>query len=101
MNGVPMLLVWTTIFVEFFFPFLGPYLWHMEVPQAGVELELQLLIYAIATTGTLDLSHVCKLCRSWWQGQRFNPLNKAWDQTFNLTNTMSGSYPAEPQWEHQ
>ena len=25
-----------------FFVFLGPHLWHMEVPRLGVELELQL-----------------------------------------------------------
>ena len=24
----------------FFFPFLGPLLWHMEVPRPGVESEL-------------------------------------------------------------
>ena len=27
----------------FFFVFLGPHLWHMEVPRLGVESELQLL----------------------------------------------------------
>ena len=33
--------------------FLGPPLWHMEVPRLGGELELQLLAYATATE-TLD-----------------------------------------------
>ena len=37
-----------------FFPFcfLGPHLWHMEVPRLGVEWELQLPAYTTATTGT-------------------------------------------------
>ena len=29
--------------------FLGPHLWHMEVPSLGVESELQLPAYATAT----------------------------------------------------
>ena len=33
----------------FFFFFLLPHLQHMEVPRIGVELELQLLAYAIGT----------------------------------------------------
>ena len=32
-----------------FFVFLGPQVWHMEVPRLGVEPELQLLAYATAT----------------------------------------------------
>ena len=28
-----------------FFVFLGPHLWHMEVPRLGVQSELQLLAY--------------------------------------------------------
>ena len=30
----------------FFFGFLGPHLWHLEVPRLGAESELQLLVYA-------------------------------------------------------
>ena len=37
------------LFFFFFLVFLGPPLRHMEVPRLGVELELQLLIYATAT----------------------------------------------------
>ena len=48
----------TTIF--FFFVFLGPYPWHMEVPKLGLESELQLLAYAKATE-IRDQSHVCDL----------------------------------------
>ena len=37
--------------------FLGPHLWHMEVPGLGVKLELQLLAYTTATA-MRDLSHM-------------------------------------------
>ena len=33
----------------FFFVFLGPHPWHMEVPRLGVKCELQLPAYATAT----------------------------------------------------
>ena len=33
----------------FFFGFLGPHLWHVEVCRLGVELELQLPAYDAAT----------------------------------------------------
>ena len=36
--------------------FLGPHLWHMEVPGLGVELELQLLAYTVVTW---DPSSIC------------------------------------------
>ena len=39
--------------------FLGPYLWHVEAPRPGVELELLLLAYATATAMP-DPSHICK-----------------------------------------
>ena len=42
------------------FCFIGPHLWHMEVPRLGVESELQLLAYTTATA-TPDLSHLCNL----------------------------------------
>ena len=35
--------------ITFFFFFLGPLLQHIEVPRLGVELELQLPAYTIAT----------------------------------------------------
>ena len=46
-----------------FFFFLWPHLWHVEVPRLGVELELQLQIYATAMA-TVDLSHTGDLCHS-------------------------------------
>ena len=49
----------------FFFVFLGPHLWHMEVPMPGVKSELQLPPYATATADG-DLSCICNL-HSWQQ----------------------------------
>ena len=66
--------------VLFFFFFLGPHLWHMEVPRLGVELELQLQALATAMA-TPDLRHICDLCRSFLQQcQILNPLSEARDQ---------------------
>ena len=62
----------------FFFCFLGPILWHIEVPRLGVESELQLPAY---TTATTDPNHVCNPHHSSRQHQILNPLNKARDQT--------------------
>ena len=56
----------------------------MEVPRLGVELELQLLAYAMATE---DLSHVCDLHHSSQQCQILNTLNKARDGTCVLKDT--------------
>ena len=55
----------------------------MEVPRLGVQSELQLLAYTIAT-GTPNLSHVCDLHHSSWQHQIINRLSKARDQTYIL-----------------
>ena len=46
-----------------FFVFLGPHLQHVQVPRLGIESELQLQAYTIATA-TLDLSSICNLHRS-------------------------------------
>ena len=47
-------------FLVFFFCFLGLHLWHVEVPELGVEWELQLPVYNTATAMP-DLSHICDL----------------------------------------
>ena len=39
----------SSLLCTFLFVFLGPHLWHMEVPRLGVESELQLLAYTTAT----------------------------------------------------
>ena len=74
----------------FFFFFSEPHLQHMEVPRLRVELELQLLTYAIATA-TPDLSCICDLCRSLWQCQMVNPLSEARDLNHILMETLPGS----------
>ena len=43
--------------------FLGPHLWHMEIPRLAVELELQLPAYTTAIA-VLDLSRICDLHHS-------------------------------------
>ena len=75
------------IFIYFLFVcFLGPHLWHMDVPGLEVEAELQLSAYAMATTNW-NLSHVCDLHHSSWQHWIFNPLSEARDQTRTLMDT--------------
>ena len=68
------------------FCFLGPHLWHMEVPRRGVKLELQLPAYT-AATATQDLSLICNLHHSSLQHRILNPLSEAKDQTHILTDT--------------
>ena len=58
----------------------------MEVPKLGVELELQLPAYTTATA-TRDLSHICDIHHSSWQGQIPNPVNETRDQTCILIDT--------------
>ena len=61
----------------FFLPFfLGPHLQHMEIPRLGVELGLHPVVYATAMA-TWDLSLICDLYHSSWQGQILNPLYEA------------------------
>ena len=67
----------------YYYCFLGPHLWHMEVPRLEVQSGLQLLAYTTAIT-TQDLSHVCNLYYSSQQRQILNPLNKARDWTCKL-----------------
>ena len=56
----------------FFFVFLGPHPWHMEVPRLGVESELQLLAYT-----------TCRI---------LNSLSKVRDQTHILMNASRVHY---------
>ena len=67
------------------FVFLGPHLWHMEVPRLGVESELQLLAYT-AATATRDPSRVCDLHHS---SQRCQILNL---QSQGLNPQIRGYY---------
>ena len=61
----------------------------MEVPQLGVQLELQLPAYATATA-TEDLSRVCDLHSSRHSSQQWwipDPLSEARDQTLYVIVT--------------
>ena len=51
-------------FLVLFFHFLGPHLWHMEVPRLGVESQLQPPLQATATA-TQDLISICNLHHMW------------------------------------
>ena len=51
------------VFILYFFVFLGPHSWHLEVPRLGVKSELQLPAYAM-DTATWDPRCICDLCRS-------------------------------------
>ena len=64
--------------VIYFFCFLGPHLWHTEVPRLGGQLELQLLPYTTATV-TPDPSRVCDLQHGLRQHQSLNLLSEARD----------------------
>ena len=63
--------------------FLGPHLWHIEIPRLGVELQLQLLAYALVTA-LPDPSRIHNLHHSSWQCQILNPLSKGSDWTHIL-----------------
>ena len=66
------------VFFFLFFVFLGPHVWHMEVPRLEVKMELKLLAYTTATA-TPDLSLICDLYHSSRQCQILNPLGEARD----------------------
>ena len=71
-------------FFFFFFCFVCPYAWHMEVPRLGVKSKLELLATA---TATAHPSHICELYHSSWQCQIPEPLSEARDQTHILMDT--------------
>ena len=69
------------------FVFLGPHLWHMEIPRLGVEsAELWLPAYTTAIA-IWDLSCICDLHHSSWQRRILNPLSRAGNQTHILMDT--------------
>ena len=70
----------------FFLCLFRAHLWHMEVPRLGVQSELQLLAYTIATA-TQDQSCICDLHHSSQQCQILNPLSRTRDQTHVLVGT--------------
>ena len=54
------------LYFVLFFSFLGPHLWHMDIPRLGVESELQLLAYT-TVTAMQSPSSICDLHHSLWQ----------------------------------
>ena len=58
----------------------------MEISRLGVELDLQLPAYTIATT-TPDPNCICDLYHSLWQHRTLKPLSKARDLTCILIDT--------------
>ena len=71
-----------------FFVYLGPRLWHMEVPRLGVESELQPPAHTTATgTNRMWDPH-----HSSQQHQIPNPLSKARDWTHVLMNASQVCY---------
>ena len=72
--------------LEFFSFFLGPQLWHMEVPRLGVKLELWLPAYT-TVTAMPDPNHICNLHHSSLQCQILNPLSRARNQIHIFKDT--------------
>ena len=81
----------TKLFNFFCLVFLGPHLWHIEVPRLGVELELWPPAYATATE-TWDLSCIWDLHHSSWKCWILNPLTKPGDQTCSLMSTSQNRF---------
>ena len=67
------------------------HLQHMEVPRLGIQMELQLLAYAVAAV-TPDLSRTCDLHHTSWQHWILNPLSRARDRTCILMGTSQVHY---------
>ena len=65
--------------LSFSFSFLGPHMWHMEVPRLGVE--------SATATATSDLSHICDLHCSLHQCRILNPLSRDRDWNHILMDT--------------
>ena len=70
-------------FLFFIFAFLGLHLQHTEFPRLGVQSELQLPAYIIATA-IQNLSCICDLHHRSQQSWILNPLSEARDQAHNL-----------------
>ena len=64
-----------------------------------MEIPRQAYGHSLSHTGSK--THLRPTHCSLWQCQILNPLSKARDQTHILTDNMSASWPAKPQWELQ
>ena len=70
----------------------------MEVQRVNSELQM---LACPRATAKQDWRHIGNLCHSSWQPWILNPLSEVRDRAYILTDTMSGSESAEPQWELQ
>ena len=55
-SSLPVFLSGLVLFC-LFVCFLGPQVWHMEVPKLGIKLELRLPAYTIAHGNAKSLTH--------------------------------------------
>ena len=80
----------STYYLFFFFLlFLGPHLWHMEVPRLRVKSELQLLVTVITTQ---DSSYFCNLHHNSQQHQILNRIFMDISWVCNLLSHNGNSY---------
>ena len=92
-------ILWPTLIIKFsrhhsmnlitiiFFFLLGLHQWHIEVARLGVELDLQLPVYATATATARDPSLICDLHQSSQQRLILNRLKQGRDRTCILMHT--------------
>ena len=62
------------------------FLWHIDIPRLGVELELQLPAYTTAPA-TPDLTLIFDPCGSSRQHQKLKPLSETRDRTYIPVDT--------------
>ena len=71
--------------IIFFFVFLGPHPWHIELPKLGVKSTVAAgLNHSYGNSSSEPC--ICNLHHSWWQRQILTPLSKARDHTCTLTD---------------
>ena len=77
------------------FVFLGPHLWHMEVPRLRKGWNWSCSCWPACTTATAvrDLSLFCDIQYSSWQRLILNPLSKTRDGTCVVMDTSSVLWP--------
>ena len=79
-------LFYNCFYFYLFFVFLGPHLWHMEVPEPRGRIGAAAASLHHATA-TPDQRHICDLCCRSQQHQIFNLLSEARDWTHVLMDT--------------
>ena len=82
------LIISSSFILSFFFSFLLPNLWHMEVPRARTGIRATAPDY-ITAMATPDPSRICDLHCSLWQCHIINPLSKTRGQTQILSEFLT------------